>query len=459
MKLFAVVSVLLLGSGLPGLKHMSRAAFVTTPSSTVASAAGDATPTAQSTATPAPTATASPQPTTTFNGLCVTPPYNSISQCPVSPTPTRALIAPTKTLTIGNGSPGPAGSTNYNVSITSRFACFTLNEPVTVYALTDNPGAVAITAVHPSVGSKGSSVSIFPDPVTGTADLALEVFKGLLGPAGLDLKAVWPIEGVERVATVVEPATTPAATGTAVPATPGVPAATTPSSFSLRACVDPTPVTTGQGATLYAQTLPGAVCTASVVDPEGKPADFTGAAQTALSDGLVIYPFTAGQTPGQGVAVVQCSLNGQVLRTTVTFSIEPPNTAGITTPTAPPASGFAGRRPTSFQSDTTCPPIAQSGRVGLFVLACITPNPLPFNSTATIYARTVPGARCSPQVLYSDGRQPTSLNTSPQYTDPTGLVSFTFMEATLASSGTVTVTCTLGVETSQGTAGFIVTHS
>lgn len=467
MKLFAVVPLFLLSSFLPGFKHLARAPLAITGTAATAVAsptASSATATAVGTAAAATPVPATPGTPVPYNGACLTQPYNTISQCPVPPTPTRALIAPNKTLSVSGGTSGPAGSTTYQVTVVSKFVCFALNEPVDLYSLAQNPNAVAITGIQPQVPSSGSSISLMPDPATGTDTLLLEVFKDQLGSAGLDLKAVWPFEGVERVASVVAPSATSAggaaATGTAVPI-PGV--TPTPGAavqaFSLRACVDPNPVTSGGTATLYAQTLPGAVCTASVVTPVGTPGNFNGASQTALGDGLVVFPFTVGQTAGQGTAVVTCTYNGQTLRTTTTFTINPPPGVAVASP-APvgTAVNFSGRRPTTFQPTGGCPPPAQTGRVGLFVLTCLVPNPVASGATAVIEARTVPGARCAPSVMYSDGSRPTSLNTSAQYADPTGMVSFAFTAQSLAPSGTATVTCTLGVETAQGSTGFVITH-
>ncbi|MGI8826239.1 MAG: hypothetical protein ACR2JC_11455 [Chloroflexota bacterium] len=360
----------------------------------------------------------------------------------------------------------------YSVNLNSRFVCFALNEPIDLLALGANPGVAALTAIQPSFPSQGSSITLFPDPNTGTAQLTLEVLSSAVGPAGLDLKAVWPAEGVESLANVISPtstaptaAGTPAATGTAVPVVAGTgtpqPNPGVPTAFTLRACVDPNPVSPGGGATLYAQTIPGATCTASDIDPEGTPTDFNGGSQVALADGLVIYPFTAGQTPGVGTSVVACNYKGQNLRTTTTYTIAAPGTAGPTA-TAVGLQCYVLGDPCPFRAGAppptpSCPLPPRTGNNGLYVDVCVQPPVQTFNTQVTIFARTLPGAVCTPQVTYTNGNQPSSLDTSPKTADSSGLVGFGFLQQTFASGGTATVSCQLGVEVAQGSADFVVT--
>ncbi len=291
------------------------------------------------TPTPVPITPTSTSVTTGFPGYCLVGPANTLTPCPVTPTPTRTPITPNKTLSISGAAPGPAGTTSYNVSVTSQFACFALNEPVSLYTL-GNPNAAALTPLYPTfVPSQGHAATIQVQtnpnlPNAGTAQLLLEVFPAVVGPEGLDLKAVWSQEGIEQVINVVPPAATatplpgsPTPTATAAPTAPPTATATsTPNTqpLTVRACTDPQVVsgsTLGGGSyTLYGQTTPGAVCYPSATDSTVVNAnDLTG--QTALSDGLVVFPLTENSPSDYGTATVTCSLNGQTATGSTYFFI------------------------------------------------------------------------------------------------------------------------------------------
>lgn len=296
--------------------------------------------------------TTTPTPTITeINGACFQAPANTLIPCPASPTATQFPRLPEKTLSVSAPVAGPANTSTYTVSVTSRFLCFALNEPVLLYVL-GSPSVTALTELFPQVAPfLGYPVQVNVDPLTGTASLSLEVFNAEVGPAGLDLKAVWPQERIERVVNVIPPAP-PTATATPPPgqptstATPVPPTATatataavtatvtatatssatatpTPSLFA-RACVTPNPVPGATTATLYGQTLPGAGCFSSITFNDGTtPIGFTDGTQTAGSDGVVSWTFTASSTATAGTATVVCSLAGQTVTATAPFIVIP----------------------------------------------------------------------------------------------------------------------------------------
>jgi hypothetical protein len=297
----------------------------------------------------------------TITGYCFVGPANTFAPCPASPTATAAPILPEKNVSVSGPTQQPAGTTMYNVTVTSRFLCFAVNEPIYLYTI-GNQGISALTEQFPVFQPfLGYPVTVLPDQTTGTATLSLEVFNAEVGPAGLDLKAVWPVEQIERVVNVIAPAPpTPTATplpgapATATPTTtsvPGTPPATptataTPApAFFVRSCVTPNPMIGAVTATLYGLTLPGAVCTSSVTYNDNTvPANFTDGAQVAGSDGLVSWTFTENTTATGGTAKVTCSLNGQTQTSTTAFTVVPP------TPT--PGAGAAAA--TSSGKPVTC---------------------------------------------------------------------------------------------------------
>jgi hypothetical protein len=127
-----------------------------------------------------------------------------------------------KTLTVSAGSPGPAGTTSYVVTIKALDVCGNplFGEPVQVYAL-GNAGAAVLAPVSGGVilSANTTSAVLTVDPVTGTATLSLEVLNTAIGTQGLVVKAVFPTEAVERFVTVI-PGTTPGQTVN-VPYAPG----------------------------------------------------------------------------------------------------------------------------------------------------------------------------------------------------------------------------------------------
>lgn len=261
---------------------------------------------------------ATPSPTiTTFNGYCFTSPYTTLLNC-TTPTPTATPLVPVKTLSVGPPVPAPAGTTSYPVQITSRLACFSLDEPINLYAL-GSPDAAALTVLDPLQTENGAhALTLHVNPDSGQATLSLEVMNAGIGAPGLLLKAVWPQEGEERVAVIATPSGTITPSPIPTPsATPPVPP--TPSAPAVAACTEPRVVAGSsigpRDLTLFARTLPGSLCTPAVtyylnghlwrsataaadnLDPTPRP---TG------PDGIVSYPFTANTVADFGIATVTC---------------------------------------------------------------------------------------------------------------------------------------------------------
>lgn len=247
----------------------------------------------------------------------------------------RARPQANKQLSVSGGTPGPNGTTQYLVTISSQLSCFALPEPTNLYALT-SPGAAAFTELSPEPGgASGQAVSVFVDqrpnsPTSGKAQLSLEVNNGALGVSGLSVKAVWPDEQFERFINLVPPATptatatpypgqpTPTPTSTPSPtptSTPTPVASPTPSAagLSVRACVQPSILNGhtlgGDSPTLYGLTAPGASCTAAVLYLDGTaPPSFNGAPQTVDGSGVASFPWSEDSTAGGGIARITCAL-------------------------------------------------------------------------------------------------------------------------------------------------------
>jgi len=115
-----------------------------------------------------------------------------------------------KTLTVSAGTPAPAGTTAYTVTITASDVCGNpiTYEPVQVYALGGNSGVVlAPVSVGAVLNASTTSASILVNPAgsatAGSATLSLEVLNTAVGTQGLVVKAVWPFEQIERFSTVI----------------------------------------------------------------------------------------------------------------------------------------------------------------------------------------------------------------------------------------------------------------
>jgi hypothetical protein len=93
-------------------------------------------------------------------------------------------------------------------------------------------------------------------------------------------------------------------------------------SFSVRAAVNPNPVSYGSYPTLYAYTSPGAVCTASVVYSTGRaPVSFSGSPQTVGGSGKVGWSWHMESKGSGGTGTVTCTLRGQNKSATADFTM------------------------------------------------------------------------------------------------------------------------------------------
>ncbi|MGH2412061.1 MAG: hypothetical protein ACRDGS_17095, partial [Chloroflexota bacterium] len=120
--------------------------------------------------------------------------------------------------TAGCGIAGPAGTTTYTVTITGTDICGQpiLGEPVNVFAL-GNAGGVVLAPLGPgsSNGTNAATVQLstgtgaFTGIAAGTALLSLEVLNTAIGNTGLVIKAVFPLERIERFVTVIPGQTAP----------------------------------------------------------------------------------------------------------------------------------------------------------------------------------------------------------------------------------------------------------
>jgi hypothetical protein len=151
-------------------------------------------------------------------------PYTRGEHPPVASAPLTKVFRSgfAKTLTVSPGTPGPAGTTSYTVTVTATDVCGNplFGEPVQVYAL-GNAGATVLAPVSAGVvlSANTTSAVVTVDPVTGQAVLSLEILNTAIGTQGLVIKAVFPFEKVERFVTVI-PGSTPGATVN-VPYPPG----------------------------------------------------------------------------------------------------------------------------------------------------------------------------------------------------------------------------------------------
>jgi hypothetical protein len=101
--------------------------------------------------------------------------------------------------------------------------------------------------------------------------------------------------------------------------------------------LNPGPTSAGVSATLYVLTVPGASCIASVVfGGDGSPADLNPGPQFALQDGLAIFPFTVNTSASIGTATATCTIPGQSVTTSTTFTIIHSLATATPAPTFPP---------------------------------------------------------------------------------------------------------------------------
>jgi hypothetical protein len=237
--------------------------------------------------------------------------------------------------------------------VTSKQVCFSLTEPVELDALGTANSSVFVPYSPPGEASENSA-NVHVDPDSGQASLQLEVDTSVAAVSGVDLKAIWPDEGIEHVVGVLPPATptptstplpgeatntpvpTPTATATATPGASPTPTATStpqPLPFGVAVCAQPSLIqgTTlssgGDSTTIYGLTTAGAVCTAGVtyystydftdyqdqfISGTSQPdaTSFDGGPQLAASDNLVAYPLSEATTANFGIATVTCTFHG-----------------------------------------------------------------------------------------------------------------------------------------------------
>ena len=104
------------------------------------------------------------------------------------------------------------------------------------------------------------------------------------------------------------------------------------------------------------------------------------------------------------------------------------------------------------------PPLPPASSHGAFTLrAYVSPSSMPYNAYPTLYAQTVPGARCTASVVYSTGRAPRSFDGSTRTAGGNGLVSWNWHEETRGSGGTGTVQCSYRGQSKTAQATFSVT--
>jgi hypothetical protein len=108
---------------------------------------------------------------------------------------------------------GPAGTgtTTYTVTLTANDVCGRplTGEPVQVYAV-GNAGAVVLAPMFGGTALSPTNAQVIlgtGGAPAGTATLSLEILNAALGNSGLLIKAVFPLEGIERFVTVI-PGTT-----------------------------------------------------------------------------------------------------------------------------------------------------------------------------------------------------------------------------------------------------------
>jgi hypothetical protein len=110
---------------------------------------------------------------------------------------------------------------------------------------------------------------------------------------------------------------------------PAQPKATSPpkpppssGAFTVSAYISPNPVSHGQYATLYAKSVAGATCTASVIYSTGRaPVSFIGTAQTVGGSGTVSWRWHMESKGSSGTGTVTCIGHGTSKTATASFTI------------------------------------------------------------------------------------------------------------------------------------------
>ncbi len=106
------------------------------------------------------------------------------------------------------------------------------------------------------------------------------------------------------------------------PISPSPPPSPKGGNFTLSAYVSPASMPYNAYPTLYARTVPGAGCTASVVYSTGRqPRSFDGSTRMAGGNGLVSWPWHEETTGSGGTASVQCTYRGQSKTVLASFGV------------------------------------------------------------------------------------------------------------------------------------------
>jgi hypothetical protein len=147
--------------------------------------------------------------TTTVQAVADYPYYRGLDPAISSGTITKiwtSMFAKTLTVTpLPGGVPGPSGTTTYTVTISATDICGNpvVGEPVQVFAL-GNAGAVVLAPTGVGAVATSSNASTVYLNSSGMATLSLEVLGTAIGNQGLVIKAVFPLENVERFVTVIQ---------------------------------------------------------------------------------------------------------------------------------------------------------------------------------------------------------------------------------------------------------------
>lgn len=133
-----------------------------------------------------------------------------------------------------------------------------------------------------------------------------------VAPNGIELHPVLDIQFGKNASPQPKPGPGPP------PAPPGHGSGT----FTLHAYVSPSSMPYNAYPTLYAQTVPGATCTASVVYSTGRaPRSFDGSARTASGNGVASWNWHEETRGSGGTATVQCTYRGRSKTAQASFSV------------------------------------------------------------------------------------------------------------------------------------------
>jgi hypothetical protein len=116
---------------------------------------------------------------------------------------------------------------------------------------------------------------------------------------------------------------------------------------------------------------------------------------------------------------------------------------------------WAGMAPSPPSPANTPTPTTRTG-ASFVVSTYVSPNPVPYESHATVYARTVAGAVCTASVVYATGRAPRSFNGAAQTVGSSGMVGWTWHMESRGTGGTATVTCSFRGQTRSVTTSFSI---